>query len=203
MLDNQLVKITNIFDPSKKEIITFPCTPGTRVRDFVSLANLGSNVAILVNGEETKDLSRLVMPGDIVCILPILHGDDVGKVVLMLAIVVAAWYFPPLLISSPFWAGVASVAIVTAGGLLINSMFPPPALPSLGQGSLLAGSKIDDSPTYGLNAGQNTFKEGLPLPVIYGEVKSYPQVINFYIQIDSEGNQWAHWLLCCGEGLIN
>jgi len=65
------------------------------------------------------------------------------------------------------------------------------------------GSQISDSPTYGWQIPSNPVEEGRAIPVLYGNERSLPQVINRYLEIDSAGDQWAHILLCVAEGLTN
>lgn len=200
-----LVKIPNVFDLSKKEIQSIPVVPGTRIADLVEKAGFGPAVAVIRNGVIEENMGAWVMPGDVVHIFPRLQ-DDVIKTVATIAMVAAVSYYAPgagkALMglfggSAAMWGGVFTVVTLTAGGMLINSLMPPPAV----SGSS-TNRQIDDSPTYGWQGGVNPTEEGRAIPVIYGHELSMPQVINFYKEI-IDGWEWAHWLLCVGEGLTN
>lgn len=201
----QLVKIPNVFEFEKKEVTTLPIVPGTVLRDVAALANFNDNAVIIYNGRIEEDLGKLVLPGDIIHVIPRIHKDAFQAITTIALIAAAAYIAPPAgawlagtigVGSATFWGGVVSFALLTAGGMLINSTLSPPAAPT-------PNSKIEESPTYGWELNQNTAEEGLAIPVAYGRSRSTPQVINHYLEIDSDGNQWVHLLLCVAEGLAN
>jgi Concanavalin A-like lectin/glucanases superfamily len=202
-----LVKIQNPFDVSKKDIEILPVASAMTVQDVIDRANLGENVVVVRNGRICEDLGQPVFPNDIIHVIPKI-GDDSVKTIATIALIVAVSYYAPgagagLAEGFGFgtqaaWSGVFSFATLTAGGMLLNSLMPPPA----SQG-LSFNSGVEESPTYGWNIDRNTAEEGLAIPVIYGLVRSLPQIINFYIEIDSGGNQWVHMLLSVAEGLTN
>jgi len=200
-----LVKIPNPFDWHKKQISILPVVPGTRIADLVRLAGFGPAVVVIRNGKIEENFDAWILTGDIIHVFPRLQ-DDVIKTVATIAMVAAVSYYAPgagaglasmFGGSAALWSGVFTVVTLTAGGMLINSLMPPPAI----QGSS-TNRQIDDSPTYGWQGGVNPTEEGRAIPVIYGNELSVPQVINFYKEI-IDGWEWAHWLLCVGEGLTN
>lgn len=99
-------------------------------------------------------------------------GDGGGKnpvaTVLLIALVIVAPYAAAAL---GFTAGTlafaaASSAIVVAGGLAINRLFPPPR-PQLPQ-------KAGESPTYSLSGGSNRARPFEPMPVVMGTHRVFP-----------------------------
>jgi Concanavalin A-like lectin/glucanases superfamily len=201
-----LVKIENPFELSKKDIEILPVACAATMRDVVARAGLGENVVVIRNGRLCEDFMQPVFPNDIIHVFPKV-GDDAVKTIATIALIVAVSYYAgPAGIaladsfggSAAVWGGVFSFATLTAGGMLLNSLMPPPASPSLS-----FNSGVGESPTYGWNIDRNPAQEGLAMPVIYGYERSLPQLINFYLEIDSGGNQWVHMLLSIAEGLTN
>jgi Concanavalin A-like lectin/glucanases superfamily len=204
-----LVKIENPFEVSKKDIETLPIVLGLTVDDVVNRASLGRNVIVIRNGNLCDDLRQPVFPNDIIHVIPKIGNDSV-RTIATIALIVAVSYYAPgagaalagtgaSAGSVAAWSGVFSFATLTAGGMLINSLMPPAASGS----GLSFNSGVEESPTYGWNIDRNPAQEGLAIPVIYGYVRSLPQLINFYLEIDSGGDQWVHMLLSIAEGLTN
>lgn len=179
--------------------------PGTRIRDLVRMAGFGPAVVVIRNGKIEENLDAWIMPGDVVHVFPQLQKDSLRTIALIAWVAVITYYAGPAGAglasyfggSAALWGGIFTVVTTTAGGALLNSLLPPPA------DTYSAESKPSrDSPTYGWQGGVNPTEEGRAIPVVYGYERSIPQVINFYKEIINDW-EWAHWLLCVGEGLTN
>ena len=93
----------------------------------------------------------------------------------------------------------ANVAVMMAGGLLINSMLGP-STPSFDSPTSNMNG-FNSSPTYGWGQQLNQTQEGGAIPVIYGTVRTYPTVISQYVTSDNE-KQHLHSLYAVAEGEI-
>ena len=201
MQDNQLIKIANPFEPFKRECLPIPYEPGRSIDDLIKISGFGDSVVVIRNGQFVDDYNVVLLPGDIVHIYPQLHNDSVRTLGMIGLSVLAAYVVGPAVAG---WAGggafgsvmgaVATVATVTVGGMIINSGL---SAPNTGN-----GRAFEESPTYQWDIKENPAREGLAIPVIYGQVASYPPVINQWLEV-IDGEQWAHTVLCVGEGLTN
>lgn len=152
------------------------------------------------------DPQRTVRDGDTICALPDVDDDGLRSILPIAAALIAYYVIGPaagaLAAEAGFGAGaqafvsgVATLATVTVGGMLINGASAP-ALPAYGRQT--------ESPTYGWSAGANTAREGIAIPVIYGEEATWPNIINQWISVNnSTGDQWSHTLLCIAQGETN
>lgn len=160
------------------------------VRDYMAdLKKSGhAYVVVTVNGLEAKELMAPVRPGDFVALTPE-HGFEP----ISAAIWVALW-------NAGMYAGINAVsavlatAVIVGGGMLVSNLF------SLGGTS--AKSSITDSPTYGFNA-VNATTGGNPVAVVYGNVRTTPQIINSYRRVGTDYNMWVYVLLGLGAGETN
>lgn len=209
-MDCRLIEFPNIFDLSKKQIHVLPFVPGTRLKDAAQAAGLGPDVLVTLNGEIQKNPNRWIMPGDVIHIFPQVHDDAIKTVATIGMVAFTAWAAPAVgawmagamgFGSATLWGSAFTFVSLTAGGMLINSLMPPPAYRGENLGAIGAG--LEGSPTYGWQITENTTDEGLAIPVCYGLSRSTPQIINRHLEIDSGGNQWAHILLSVAEGLTN
>jgi len=202
MQDNQLIKIANPFEPFKRECLPVAYEPGRSIRDLIKLSGFGDSVLVILNGKPIDNYDCILFPGDVVHIYPQLHGGDSVRSVSMIAIAVIASYFIGPAVAAGagggFWGGLAGAAAATAtitvGGMIVNSGLSAP-----GSGN---SKTFEESPTYQWDLKENPAREGLAIPVIYGQVASYPPVINQWLGV-TDGEQWAHTVLCVGEGLTN
>lgn len=99
----------------------------------------------------------------------------------------------------PVWPYIVQLLISAAVAFVVSKLFPPPRI---------SGPKRRDdaaSPTYSFAGISNNRSEGLPIPVVYGEMRFGGTVIGEYvtavtlfpIQTD------LHMLICFGEGPIH
>jgi hypothetical protein len=141
-------------------------------------------------------------PQNVIDLLKIANDDDGGTLAyisLAVLAMVASYGVSAALAgttyaaSASFWGSAAAFATMTAGGMIINNALAPGDV----------DERAKESPTYGWSANNNTAAVGIAIPVINGNCATYPNVINQWIGIDEDGNQWSHNLLCIGEGLTN
>jgi len=93
-------------------------------------------------------------------------------------------------------AAMWTAGVTILGSALINSLIPPPRLPSPQQAAALASP----SPTYSLGAQGNQARIDQPIPVIYGRHVIYP---DFAAQpyVEFSGNeQFIYQLFSIGQG---
>ena len=194
MQDNQLIKIVNPFEPFKRECLPIGYVPGRSIGDLVKLSGFGDSVVVLRNGQLADDYNAVLLPGDVIHIYPQLHNDTARTLGMIALAVVASYVVGPAAAGAAgggFFGSVvgavATVATITVGGMIINSGLSAP-----GSGTSRA---FEESPTYQWDLKENPAREGLAIPVIYGQVTSYPAVINQWLEVIS-GEQWAHTVLC-------
>ena len=201
MQDNQLIKVVNPFEPFKRECLPIAYEPGRCVKDLIKLSGFGDSVVVFYNGKPIDDYDIVLLPGDVVHIYPQLHNDTARTLGMIGLSVLAAYVVGPA-VSTAAGGGffgsvvgaVATVATITVGGMIINSGLSAPGIGN--------SRAFEESPTYQWDIKENPAREGLAIPVIYGEAASYPVVINQWLEVIS-GDQWAHTVLCVGEGLTN
>ena len=212
MGDLSLVVIRNPFDRRARDISTLPFGPGMslgllRAQYFPATVD----VAVSVNGAlipaEQLDLVTL-REGDQVMLLPQIHdggGDDGGgknilRTVAMIALVVAAPYLAGEAMMfmggtfTAFQAAMLTAGIALVGGLVINSLLPPPK-PKLPTSDT---SDFDTSQTYAWNPA-TTQQQGLVIPRFYGTHKLYGNIISAYIESDGT-KQYLNALIDLGLG---
>ena len=150
----------------------------------------------------------LIADGDLVAFVPLPQGGGGGKnplrTILLLAVLVAAIYFAPMLapslvsslgVSSTVALGLAQAGIAIVGATLVNVLIPPPK-PSLSG----FGSAPAPSPTYSLQARGNHARLAQPIPVIYGRHRVFPDFAATPWVEYSDNEQYLHQLHCIGQG---
>ena len=95
MNDNQLIKISNPFEPFLRECRPIPFVPGRTVAEMVELSGFGRSVVVLLNGRPVDDFRRVLLPGDIVHIYPQIHNDTAKTLGMIGLAVVAAYAIGP------------------------------------------------------------------------------------------------------------
>jgi predicted phage tail protein len=131
-------------------------------------------------------------------IVPVIAGagGNVGQIILGVALVAGAFLIPGLAagavlsgaLSYGTAAAIANVAVFggfLGASLVLNGvaglLTPTPSQPKLGK-----DSDNDPSKSYFFNGVQNTSRQGLPVPVIFGEVITGSITISAGIDIDEE-----------------
>ncbi len=153
-----------------------------------------------------------VSEGDVVAFIPLPQGGGGGggknplRTVLMLAVMVAAIYFAPMLapslvsafgVSSTVALGLAQAGIALVGATLVNVLIPPPKPSAI---TANFGSAPAPSPTYSLQAQGNQARLTQPIPVIYGRHRVYPDLAATPWAEYDGNQQYLHQLHCIGQG---
>ncbi|MCR9222925.1 MAG: phage tail protein [Hyphomonas sp.] len=139
-------------------------------------------------------------PGEVISLVRAPEGGDGGKQILRLVLVVA------LAVAAPYLAGLAGLgaigtavltaAIVVTGTLLINALIPPPKLD-------LPSSDFDaqESPSYGIDGPKNTSREGLPVPVVYGTHRVGGNIVDIHT-VNANDKQYLYMRTALNDGEV-
>lgn len=136
---------------------------------------------VAVNGDYKLEehWDDLVYPNDLIVVValpPHLAGGGGGsnplRIVAMVAIMVASYYFPPALGLTGFGAAALQGAIIIGGSLLVNSLLP---MPKLGGGGMGDGAQAKQANFIGAQANQ--VRAGAPIATLYGRRRLYPDLI--------------------------
>jgi hypothetical protein len=200
MSDNYIVKINNPFEPYRRDLQSVPYMKGRTIEELIELSGIKSSVIVLRNGHIVTDYRIKLLPEDVIHICPQIHDDPLKSIGMIGIAVLAAYVIGPAAsslvgggVGGAIFGGIASVATIAVGGMLLN--------PGLSQSANNA-TAFEESPTYHWDIRDNPVREGLAIPVIYGNVISYPIIINQWLDAVS-GEQWAHTLLLVAEGVTN
>lgn len=167
-------------DGRKYSYVTF--LKGETLGDY--LARTGFDVgrgpkSVYLNGERVPDDKwHLLLPGtgDQIVIRTRATGGNGGKVLRVVAMValtiVSAGYGAALGGALGFTgttaAAVGSSLIMIGGSVLIGALLPPP------KASLTGNKEKEQSPTYGISAGRNSYNSYGPMIVVFGKHKVVP-----------------------------
>lgn len=166
-------------------------------------------VTLALNGEYiAREEWELTYPaaGDLLTMRAMVHGgggSDIGRIVAIIAVMVAAWWLGPYVggfLTTGSWAAAGSgtfaaflgTAIVSIGGtLLINALLPPP------RPSNIDGRLGSSSPTFALSGGTNRARPFEPMTVVMGKHRVFPDYgAKFYTEFvgdDQYLNQVFHF----------
>ena len=141
-----------------------------------------------------------------VCFVTLPQGGDSGSnplmIVAMIALTVftmgaatAAWSLAGVtgLAAGSTGLLIAQTAVMMAGSMLINAVFPPPGLPATAAPSTA-------SPTYSAQAQGNAARIGAPIPVNYGIMRIYPDFAAQPYTEYHDNEQYLYQLFCIGQG---
>ena len=139
---------------------------------------------------------------DLVVFVPLPQGGGGGgknplRTILMIAVMVAAPYLSGVIAGAWGTIGVSLVTfgVTLAGTALLNVLLPPPKLALSGFGNAPA-----PSPTYSLQAQGNQARLLLPIPVIYGRHRVYPDLAATPWGEYADNDLYLHQLHCIGQG---
>ena len=150
----------------------------------------------------------LIGEGDVVVFVPLPQDGGGGggknplRIVLMLAVMVAAVYFAPIIgtaigVTSTTGVALIQAGIALAGTALVNVLIPPPK-PSAITSNF--GSAPAPSPTYSLQAQGNQARLAQPIPVVYGRHRVFPDLAATPWTEYDNNEQYLHQLHCIGQG---
>ena len=139
--------------------------------------------------------------GEIVTLRTVLAGGGGGDknplaTVLQIGLLIAAIYVPPLLTSNLFFQAAIATGIAVGGGLIVNAIAPPRGqdrhLPRPGGGA--------PEPLYSLAGGANRARPYLPLLLVLGAHRVFPDLAAAeYAEIEG-GEHYLHQIFHFGLG---
>ena len=122
-------------------------------------------------------------------------------IVSILAIVVGQWYVPEVLLANgatflgmgaSVWGGLASAAVMLAGSMLVNALFPTQAAPTP---SVNTQSLESASPTYSTSISQNSARLWQMIPESFGTNEQVPDLAANYWSEFQGNEQYLYVLL--------
>ena len=120
----------------------------------------------------------------------------------MIALAVTAPMFAPLYLGmavGSVGALAVTAGIMIGGGMLINSLLPPPS-PDFNNPSF--GDGYANSSTYSWGVQSNSITEGIAIPVNYGTNRIVPPMISQYVE--TVGNkQYLNMLFAINDGEVS
>ncbi len=207
-----VVMLHNPFRPERdREVITV--AEPLSIRDWLRRQGIGEFELPTICLCNTEPLLReswndtLIGDGDLVVFVPLPQGGGGGgknplRIVLMLAVMVAALTIPGAQWGLALEAGtlahtLATVGISVIGSALVNVLIPPPK-PSAVTSNF--GSAPAPSPTYSLQAQGNQARLLQPIPVVYGRHRVYPDLAAIPWSEYDDNDQHLYQLHCIGQG---
>lgn len=168
---------------------------GVRLRDLI--AGITGPIVCSINGQYIAKAGwdTHARPGELVVFqrLPLGGGkSNPLRMVLQIAVLVAAMYMPAAWGLVGWQASAASALINIGGMLLINALAPLPS------GSNAQTQSV--SPTYSVQASGNTARLEQAIPVGYGQVFQLPDFAAQPYQFYSNNEQFYCAVLCVGQG---
>ena len=208
-----VVMLRNPFRPDRDREVIVVAEP-LSIREWLSEQGIEefTNPTICLRNGSPLPRGRwdetLIGEGDLVVFVPLPQGGGGGggknplRTVLMLAVMVAAIYFAPIIgtaigVTSTVGVGLIQAGIVLVGTTLVNVLIPPPK-PSAVTANF--GSAPAPSPTYSLQAQGNQARLAQPIPVIYGRHRVFPDLAATPWAEFSDNDQYLHQLHCIGQG---
>lgn len=195
---SELVVVRNPFDRRHRDVRPIPAgrvTVAALVGEYLPAgASAGVELVVSVNGSRLPQeqwSGRVLEAHDQMVVMPVIHGDDDGgflAVIASVALMVVAPQLAPALYSAlggtyvmasaPFMIAALQVGISLVGNAIIGALTAPerPSLP----GARTIGS-FDSSPAYGWQP-VTTQVAGAPIARSYGKIKLYGNVIAGYIE---------------------
>jgi len=184
MSEIQILTDPYIVSPKGKHIASTPYWPGMTVWDATKdardeLKRLGfDDFVVTINGHLCQEMSRKVRDSDFIAV-HVKHGDP-GTAILAFTIF---W-------GNTFLATALNAVILMGVGLLINTIMAP---------SVPGNNTGDTKPSYSWGGVTNETAPGNPVPVVYGQPWSTPQIIGSYRIVDNH-NVWQYLLMCAAAG---
>lgn len=187
-----------------KEIVDFVCLENSWLKNYIVI-QIGEDFI----PKEAWHLVRLKKNAPVrILVVPQGGGGGGGilKVVAMVAIVIAAVYFAPIVagyIGVTSAAGIAAVGagLSMIGTLAISALFPPPQIDSPSTQS--STSVTAENPTFGFSSTKNTTKPYSPVSRVYGKNKVTPAYAAKPFIQSSGDQQWLYLLFDFGYGPLN
>ena len=177
--------------------------PNNTLEEYIKSVTMfeKDSISISVNGEEEKDLSRVLKDKDFVVVCPRVEKSTLG----IIAMVALSFYTAGIVgatggvfgAMNATWQAISAMAILTIGGMLITSVFGLGVTPGTSETS-------DSSTTYGWDTQDNLTTQGGAYPITYGTVRVTGQIIAQHVySSDDNDDQYLNFLLCGGEGEVD
>lgn len=179
--------IYNAFDPSviQKDVVRY--RKGKTLNSYLRGLPTHCEWKVGLNGMpvDTKvDGKRKLQPNDQITLVVVPRGGggtkNILRMVAMVAIAVVAWYAAPFVLAAmgtvtatALAIGAVAGALTLVGGFLVNALLGP-KIPKI--------KSNDDGDSYGYDGAKNTAKEGVPIPVIYGNYRVAGNYIDIYTE---------------------
>ena len=198
--------VYNAFDPTKvvKESLLFQ--DGNTLANYLEGLPDTCEWKVGYNGipVEAADYSEIVPEANShITIVAVPRGGgakDILRMVALLAVViVAAFLFAPLLpgglalAGTGFGAYAAMAAFTVLGSYLVNMALPP--------SMLKMKSSEEESQSYGYDGAKNTSREGLPIPVVYGQHWVAGNYVDMFTQMSGQ-DQYLYGRCVLSDGEI-
>jgi len=174
------------------------------------------DVVISINGQIIQKEQWDIGPkhGDYIVMSPVLHGGGGGgggknilRIIAFIAVAVISAKLAPHLalamgltkgtIAYDLAVGFISAGLMTVGGLIVNTLLPPPPLKINTPDAI----DFDKSMQYSWNP-QTTQQQGIPVPKIYGTMKMTGNIISAFIE-NIDDQQYLNMLVCLGQGPVS
>lgn len=196
--------VYNAFDPSEMVKDEIRYKKGATLDHYLEGLPADCEWKIGLNGipiESESDFEEIVpKPDDVLTLVVVPQGGsakDILRMVALIAIVVAAVYFlgpaSAFAVANGALASAAAMTVaIVAGSVLVNTLLPPAGLKS----------QKDDGQSYGYDGAKNTAKEGVSIPVIYGEY----HVAGNYIDLQTRNigdDQYMYGRVILSDGEID
>jgi predicted phage tail protein/sulfur carrier protein ThiS len=204
----KLIFVRNPFDPNDRVMETFDFEDAKPQRLSDHMEDTGDNSFVVsISGKVVPSGEydqHYITDGDVVVVCPVPEGGGSGgskailRLVAMIAIMIVAWEFAPVLAQAFGGAeAVWAMGITMAGGLLVNAMMPNKPM-----GGEYGQQGMEDSPTYGIDGARNTSLEGIPVPVCYGQFRMAGNILNLHTENFGK-YQDLYMLFNAGEGPVS
>lgn len=216
----KLVKVVNPFDRRERDVLFLDRSASSIAELVAANAPAGLPVTVSLNGEllpPERQTSLVPREGDVIVVVPTVHGGETGKQILRVIIVVVAtivgamlgqYYLGPMLAGAMGGAGAGVVAGgyigaaigSIAGGFLANAILPPAAPRVAGMESAQISNSFSWNPV-------TAQQQGLVIPKHYGINKVHGNIISGYLEggTNEKGEtiSYVNVLLGLGTGPYN
>lgn len=201
--------VYNPLEPRDRTVAKLVYQPFLTLAGYVDGLPPLNEWSVMLNGELIeKDAwgTTYVSPEDWIVCVPVLLGGqgNMGKTILRIVAIVAVaafaqWAAPGLAAMIGFQGSATAIGIISGtltavGGLLVNSLLPAPKPPATDMGE-------QDSPTYGIDGAKMTEREGVPVPLVYGQFRT-PGYVSARFVTNEGDNQFLHIQQVLSEGVI-
>lgn len=188
--------IYNAFDPTDITRHELDWRRGIRLSDYLVDLPTDCEWKVALNGKPTEleEANKFkVQPDDIITLVVVPRGGgakDILRMVAQIAVIAGATIVGGLIGGVP--GAIAAAAIAVGGMFLVNALMPMKT-PKMGD---------DESSSYGYDGAKNTVREGVALPVVYGEYRVAGNYIDVFTT-NSGDDQYLSGRVALSDGEID